>query len=126
MPPDTEVAGLKPVHSANSCTSANVAGTSPGCIGMKFFCGLAPDRGLDRVDELHQLHRLVIADVEHPVRCLGTGRVWLRRIEVGIRRRRAVEYPYHALCDVVDVGEVADHLAVVEDVDAAGPREWPW
>jgi hypothetical protein len=62
-------------------------------------------------------HRLMIADVEHPV-----GRIAGRRIGVGgsvpgIGRRHPVVHPQHGFDDVVHVGEVALHAAVVEDVD---------
>jgi hypothetical protein len=103
-----------------------VAGTSPSCRGRKFFSALPPSASSMRLDEFHQLHRLVVADVVHAVGCPAGGGVGAVLDEGRIGRGRPVEHAHHALGDVVDVGEVALHLAVVEHVDRLARRGWPW
>mmetsp|Transcript_59449 Transcript_59449/g.140639 ORF Transcript_59449/g.140639 Transcript_59449/m.140639 type:complete len:306 (+) Transcript_59449:1652-2569(+) len=78
---------------------------------------LAAHRLLDRLDEAHQLDGRMVADVEHAVGRAGAGRVSRVRVVGRVGRRGAVQHPHDAFGDVVDVGEVADHLAVVEHVD---------
>ena len=68
-------------------------------------------------DEVHQLDGIVVADVVEPVgreRGRGIGIVAApRRVGLG----DMIGGAHHALDDVVDVGEVARVLAVVEHVD---------
>ena len=62
--------------------------------------------------------------VELPVRRIARAGIRARRVERGVPFSPRVYHAYYAFDDVVDVGEVADHLAVVEDVDgAAGPKD---
>jgi len=61
----------------------------------------------------------VIADVEYPVGHIAAGRVRIQGVKVGIGLGRLVQYPQHPFHDIVDVGEIPLHLAVVEDVDGA-------
>jgi hypothetical protein len=68
-------------------------------------------------DEVQQRHRVVVADVEHPVGRAAGRRVGAHRVVAGIGLGSAVVDADHAFDDVVDVGEVALHVAVVEDVD---------
>ena len=42
MPSSMGVLGLKPTSRIKSSTSAKVSGTSPGCMGKKFFTALRP------------------------------------------------------------------------------------
>ena len=72
-----------------------------------------------RLDEGHQFDGLVVADVLDAERGVaGTG-VGLAVVVIGVGRGDVVEYAHGAFGDVVDVGEVALHLAVVENVDGA-------
>ena len=71
----------------------------------------------DGADVIHELHRLLVADVVDAVRRPARPRVRVRRIPVRVGRRRVVHRANNAFDNVVDVGEVALVLAVVEHVD---------
>ena len=86
-------------------------------MGRKFFVAVRPRHCSTKRDHLQQLDRLIVADVVDPVgraarAGIGPGAAPLR---VGLRD--AVHHAEHALDDVVDVGEVSPHAAVIEDVD---------
>src|SRR5690242_10589895 len=72
---------------------------------------LPPEHGLEKADEAPELLAAVIAEI---VEAIG------RRLAVV--RRRPVEAAEHARDDVVDVSEVAPHVAMIEDADRP-PRE---
>ena len=55
----------------------------------------------------------------------GSGRVRLHRIKVGIRRRWLVAAAQHALHDVVDIGEITLHFAVIEHLDRFARQDRP-
>lgn len=69
---------------------------------------------LDFGDKVHQLYRVAAADVvyfvRNAVRALFCDRLVVERIHAAFR-------------DVVDVGEVADHIAVVEHLDGLALRD---
>jgi len=71
--------------------------------GLQVELRLATERAFQRTDEVHQLHGAAAADV----------------VEVGgnIACGSLVQQAYDALHDVVNVGEVAGHVAAVEDPD---------
>ena len=56
----------------------------------------------------------MIADVVDPVGCVTGRRIGVFCIPRRIDNRPVIDRPNHAIYDVVDVGEVAHHLAVVE------------
>ena len=66
---------------------------------------------------MHQLHRVVVADVVDAVRRRAGGRVGAVRIPVGVGRGDVIAGADHPFHDVVDVREVAAHPAVVEHVN---------
>ncbi len=61
--------------------------------------------------------RAVVADVVHAPGCGARRGVGARRVERRVRRRGPVEHADRAVDDVVDVREVARHVATVEDLD---------
>ncbi len=65
-------------------------------------------------DKVHQLYRVAAADVVYFVR----NAVWAL-----FRDRHVVERMHAALGDVIDVGEVANHVAVVEHLDGLALRD---
>ena len=94
-------------------------------VGVRYIAGLERQEFLDRRlaqslfqrgDVIHEFHRLVVADVVNaPGRRAGAG-IGDGAVPVGVGRRRPVENADYALDDVVDIGEVAPVLAVVEDL----------
>ncbi len=70
---------------------------------------LASAGRLDHRDEVHQVLGAVIAQVVEPVRRL--------RASPGTVLRRVVERGQHAGHDIVDIGEVAPHVALIENPD---------
>ncbi len=59
----------------------------------------------------------MIADVVDPIRRQTAGRCWLQWIEIGVGSGHPIQRADHPFDDVIDVGEIAGVLAVVEDVD---------
>jgi hypothetical protein len=80
------------------------------------WAGVAPGVPKAMVSAMVALNRGV-ADVEHPMRCPAGGRVWVGWIKGRIGRSRLVKQANQALDDVVDIGEITHHLAVVEHLD---------
>ena len=78
-----------------------------------------PERVLDTCDEVQQRHRVVVADIEHPIRCIAGRRIGLQRIVCRVRRGNSIGYPDDTLHDVVHIGEVTLHVAVIEHVNGA-------
>jgi len=68
---------------------------------------------LDFGNKVHQLYRVAAADVVYFVR---------NAVRALFRDRHVVERMHAALGDVVDVGEVADHVTVVEHLDGLALR----
>ena len=68
---------------------------------------------LDFGNKVHQLHRMAAPDVVHLVR---------HAVRALVGDRHVVERMHGAFGDVVDVGEVADHVAVVEHLDGLALR----
>ncbi len=66
---------------------------------------------------MQQLHRIVVADVVEAIRCRAGAGIRGAAIPRCVARRGAVAGPHHPFRDVVDVREVATHLAIVEHVD---------
>ena len=60
---------------------------------------------------------MVVADVEYAVWCVASGRVWVSSIKRWAGRSGFVEDADYSFHNVINVGEVAHHLAVVEDVN---------
>ena len=113
MPSSIVVAGRKPTAFSSSLTSAIVDDTSPGCIGSRSIFAFRPSASLEDGDVVEKLHRLVVADVEDAIRRVAA---WPdrdhRRSSAGSGAARLVENAHDAFDDVVDVREVADHLAL--------------
>ena len=61
----------------------------------------------------------MVADVEHAIGRPARGRIGHLLVERKIGLRRAIKDADHAFCNIVDIGEVAPHPAMVEDVDSA-------
>ena len=90
------------------------------CLHRKeLLAGLAPCRLLDARDVVHQPCGGRVADVVDAVGRRGGGRVGRPGVPPGIALRDDVRDAHYPLDDVVDVGEVAPHVAVVEDLDGA-------
>ena len=75
------------------------------------LCRLA-DGLLQHLDEMHELLRLVVADV-----------IDLVAVAELIRLRRIAEHVLDACDDIVDIGEVTVHIAVVVDLDGLAPAD---
>ena len=69
---------------------------------------------LDFGDKVHQLYRVAAADVVYFVR---------NAVRALFCDRHVVERMHATLGDVVDVGEVADHVTVVEHLDGLALRD---
>ena len=69
---------------------------------------------LDFGNKVHQFHRMAAPDVVHLVG---------HAIRALFRDRHVVERMHAAFRDVIDVGEVADHVAVVEHLDGLALRD---
>ncbi len=80
------------------------------------FGGL-PEGILQGLDEREEVYRRIIADIVEAVGSAAA--VGGRRggVPVGVRRGRLLQYPGDALHDIIDIGKVAAHLAMVEDLD---------
>ena len=79
--------------------------------------GFLAETLLDRADVVHEFDGLLVTDIVDPPRRVARARVGLRGVPVLVRRCRMIARADHALDDVVDVGEIAPMLAVVENVD---------
>ena len=95
----------------------NVSSTSPGCIGRNSRTAGRPTAYSICGNDLQQLRRLAVADIVNMPRRTAGRRIGLvaRPCRVGLRR--PLDEPHHGLGYVIDVGEVAPHLSVVEQAD---------
>lgn len=93
--------------------------------GQEVFLRGFAQRVFQRGDVGHQLDGIVVADVEHAVRRPARGGVGLLFVKGRICLGRAVTDADDAFDDVVDVGEVALHFAVVEHVDRPSFEDRP-
>ena len=88
-----------------------------GLDGRELDLGRRLEMALEDGYEVTQLDRRVVADVVEAKGCIRP----VRGAAVGGRRRQRQE-PQHGFDHVVDVGEVAAHLAVIEQLDrSTGP-----
>ena len=78
---------------------------------------LATQGILQELDEANQLYWFAISNVKHSMWRPAGGRMGVGSIKVGVCGRWLVEAADHPFNDVVDVGEVAAHAAVVEHTD---------
>ena len=69
---------------------------------------------LDFGDKVHQLYRVAAADVVYFVR---------NAVRAFVGNRHVVERMHAALGDVIDVGEVTNHVTVVEHLDGLALRD---
>ena len=81
---------------------------------QEFLLGRLAVGVLDFGDKVHQLYRVAAADVVYFVR---------NAVRALSRDRHVVERMHAAFRDVVDVGEVADHVTVVEHLDGLALRD---
>jgi hypothetical protein len=96
-----------------------------GLHGHGLYEGLAAEGLFQGVDEVPQLHWPAVADVVQAVRRPAEGGVGVHRIPVRIGHgyvRQQAEHPLHY---VVDVGEVAHHAALVEELDRFAAQDGP-
>ena len=103
------VVGLNPWSRSIALMSANVSFTSPGCIGCGSMSALWFVARSSKLDDAHQVFASVVADIVDRVR--RDASAGLDRSVIG---RRAVETGDDAGNDIVDIGEVAPHLAMIE------------
>src|SRR5882724_2585622 len=75
--------------------------------------GLATQFGLEHGNTVHQLDRLVVPDVENAIGRTAPGRIGIAACPLRIAGRHGVENADDAFDDVIDIGEVADHLSFV-------------
>ena len=108
---------MKPRSTARSSTLATVEGDIPRLHGQHLNPGLAAEPLLEYLDIMHELDRLVVPDIIETKRGIAGGRIRRRRRPAIGRSRRAVDHAHHPFHDVVDVGEVAHHAPMVEDLD---------
>ena len=88
-----------------------------GLYRREFADRLLAERLLEQGDHVEQLDRIVVADIVDAPRRRTRGRIGSIARPIGIGRGRFVDEPHHRLHDVVDIGEIAPHLAVVEQPD---------
>ena len=81
-------------------------------------------RLLDQLNEAQQVRRLVVTDVEHPMWSRRSGRIRLKRIKSKLTRC-FVATAHHTFNDVIDIGEVALHLAIIEHFDRLTSQDCP-
>jgi len=68
---------------------------------------------------MHQIHGGIVSDIVQPIGAITGGGIRFFAVPVGGRVRYFVNDPRDPFHNVVDVGEVPFHFAVVEDID------WP-
>ncbi len=66
---------------------------------------------------MHQLNRFIVANVINPVGSSTGSGVWCVATPVRVRCCGLICDPHHTLDDVVDIGKVTAHLAVIEDIN---------
>lgn len=88
-----------------------------GLHGQELFAGAAAQGLFKGVDVVQQWHGLAVADVENAIGGLAAGGVRLGGVEPCSGCGWLVQYPDDAFNDVVDVSKVAQHVAVVKDLD---------
>src|SRR5690554_283308 len=97
-------------------------------VGVGHVAGLQRQQVLDRLlaqglfdgfDVFGKLHRVVVADVEDPIGGVAGGRVRGIAVPLGVGLGGLVAGADHPFDDVVDVGEVAGVVAVVEQIGRA-------
>lgn len=76
-----------------------------------------PDQAFKYFDERGQFFGLVVAQVINSVGAIAGGRIRLVSAEGRVSFGPPVHDPINPLDDVVDVGEIPPHLAMVEDLD---------
>ena len=81
------------------------------------FGGQLAGVALDGGNEVHQLHWLVVADVEDAVRCMAVSRAGLAVVIGRVGQWRTVQRVHDAGGNIVDKSEITYHLAVVEHLD---------
>lgn len=79
--------------------------------------GFFPEARFQDLNVSHEVDRLAVADVVDPVRGVAPRRIGRIAPPRGIARRRPIDDGDDAFHDVVDVGKVPPHAAVVEDLD---------
>ena len=71
------------------------------------------------MNEIYELHGVVVADVVDFIGGFGAAGVGMFTAPIRVALGRMVDDAYDSFDDVVDVGEISLHLAVVVDVDGA-------
>ena len=92
---------------------------------QKFLRGRASQALLDQGDHFQQLDRLIVADVVDAIGGVARAGIGPRLLHCGSGCGGAVQHAEHALDDVVDVGEVPPHPAVIENVDRPAGENRP-
>lgn len=100
-------------------------GDVAGLEGQETLLCLCAQGVLEDLDEVEEFHGVVVADVVEAVRDFRRARVGVVAGPGRVGDGGAVEDADDALDDVVDVGEVALHAAVVEDVDGLAGQDGP-
>jgi hypothetical protein len=117
MPSSSPVSGRKPTQSPSAAIEASVDSTSPGCIGSSSRCACTPSARSERRHEVEQAATGSLWPiVEHAPRALLVAGIRAQRVVGGSGVAGLFEHPQHALHHVVDVGEVAQHVAAVEEL----------
>ncbi len=118
-----------PIHQLcfrlESYITLQVFDASVGCDNVpwlhrqKFLFRHLTQRFFDRLNECHSFDGGVVTDVVNLKRRVTTGWVGSVGIEVGVWMCNAVKYAQCAIGNVINVGEVALHLTVVEYVNGS-------
>src|SRR5665811_950707 len=68
-------------------------------------------------DSRKNIDRTVVTDIVNAPWCRTARRIWRLCRPIGIAPGGPIDQPYHRLHDVIDIGEIAPHVSVVEQLD---------
>src|SRR5690625_6465178 len=71
----------------------------------------------DGFDQVHELDWIVVADVVHAIGRFAAGGTGIIARPVWIGGSRAIDDAHNAFDNIVDIGEITAHVAVVEHLD---------
>ena len=96
-----------------------------GLHGLKMLDCFTTQRLLHQLNEVQQLRGLAVTDVKHTMWSRRSGWIRLKRIKVRINSRWFIATAHHTFNDVIDISEIAVHLAMVEHLDRLTSQDCP-
>src|SRR5919106_2720513 len=84
---------------------------------QQILSGLFPQTILQDLNEMQQMHRLVVADVVEPVRRSAGAWIWAFAGPIWIRLCDRVEQADHTFDNIIDIGKISPVIAIIEYLD---------